>query len=127
MDNPLAIPHEGVTHVGTIKIDPSNIDKFLKAFRQCWLEVCTEPECLYFDVFHSQSEPGIFHLVEVWSRDNDWFMEYQIKKDYYKPYWEATKSMWLNRDFQSFDRLKNWSFVDDRYLAGSVKAKEELK
>lgn len=127
MPNTLNTPHQGVTHVGTIKIDPSDVDKFLEAFRTCWLEVCKEPECIYFDVFRSQAEPNTFQFVEVWSKDNTWFMEHQIKKEYYKPYWEITKPLWLNRDLQTYDRLKGWNFVQDEYLAGSVRAREELK
>lgn len=127
MPNPLNTPCQGVTHVGTIKIDPSNIDKFLEAFRTCWLAVCKEPHCLYFDVFHSQSESGTFHFVEVWSKDNEWFMEHQITKDYYKPYWEITRPLWVNRDLHVYNRLSDWNFVDDRYLEGSVRAKEELQ
>ncbi|KPI36649.1 uncharacterized protein AB675_10083 [Cyphellophora attinorum] len=126
MASPLLVPRRGVTHVGIIKIDPANIDKFLQAFRACWLEVCKEPECIYFEVFHSKTEPGRFQFVEVWNKDNDWFMEVQIKKDYYKPYWDITRPLWVDRDLHEYDRLSGFNFVDDRYLEGSVKAKGEL-
>lgn len=127
MANPtLNAIHPGVTHVGTIKVDPDKINEFLVAFRTCWVAVCKEPECVYFDVFHSQIEPGLFHFVEVWSKDNDWFMDIQIKKEYYKPYWNITRPLWLNRDMHAYSRLNGFNFVDDRYLEGSVKLREEL-
>jgi quinol monooxygenase YgiN len=126
MDKHLIAPQSGVTHVGTIKIDPANVQKFLEAFRVCWLAVCKEQDCIYFDVFHSQTEPGMFHFVEVWSKDNEWFMEVQITKDYYKPYWDITRPLWMDRDLHVYNRLSGWNFVDDRYLEGSVKTKEEL-
>lgn len=127
MSNSLLSPHQGVTHVGTIKIDPADTETFLKAFRECWVQVCKEPECIYFDIFHSQTEPGRFHFVEVWSKGNDWFMDVQIKKDYYKPYWEITRPLWKERDMHVYDRVEGFSFVDQRYLQGSVKDKEELR
>ena len=118
--------HPGVTHTGTIKVAPVDIDKFLEALRTCWLEVCREPECLFFDVFHSQAEPGTFHFIEVWSKDNDWFMDVQIKKDYYKPYWDVTRPMWISRDMHTYDRLAGWSFIDEKYLQGAITAREDL-
>jgi len=126
MAHPHLMSHQGVTHVGTIHIDPTNVDEFLEAFRACWVQVCREPECIYFDVFHSKTEPGRFHFVEIWNKDNDWFMEVQIKKDYYKPYWDITRPLWEARDLHTYDRLSGFNFVDGRYLEGSVKAKEEL-
>lgn len=119
--------HQGVSHIGTIQVDPGDVDRFLVAFRKCWLEVCKEPECVYFEVFQSQAEAGLFHFVEVWARDNEWFMEVQIKKEYYKPYWEITKPLWIHRDLHTYNRLSGWNFVDQRYLKGSIGLKGELK
>ena len=31
-----------------------------------------EPGCLRFDVFHSQSDPRIFILIEQWNRSSTW-------------------------------------------------------
>ncbi|KAK4944559.1 hypothetical protein LTR10_015993 [Elasticomyces elasticus] len=125
-NTPLIPSHQGVTHAGTIKVDSADIDKFLDAFRTCWLAVCKEPECVYFDVFHSQIDPGLFHFVEVWTKDNDWFMEVQIKKEYYKPYWDITRPLWVNRDLHVYDRLSGYNFVDDSYLEGSVRVRGDL-
>ncbi|KAK3648777.1 hypothetical protein LTR56_007217 [Elasticomyces elasticus] len=127
MANTLLKPHPGVTHTGTIKIDPRNIDKFLEAFRICWQEVCKEPECVYFEVFYSKTDSGVFHFVEVWAKDNDWFMDVQIKKDYYKAYWEVTKPMWIERELKMYDRLVGLSFIDKRYLQGVVTATADPK
>lgn len=63
--------HQDVTHVGSIKIDRGNIDKFLEALRACWIAVCMEPEWVYFDVFHSQC----VHAIEVWVIDSGGILE----------------------------------------------------
>ncbi|EXJ87300.1 hypothetical protein A1O3_04259 [Capronia epimyces CBS 606.96] len=105
----------------TIRVDPSNIEPFLAALRPCWEAVCREPECLYFDISHSPSEPGTFHFVEVWAMDKKTFLEHQLKKPYYEPYEAATRPMWLTeRKLEFLARVDGWSYVDSAYLAGSV-------
>lgn len=59
----------------TITIDPSNISAFLAAFRPCYEAVVAEPDCTYFEVFHSLDDPGVFRFVENWSKDPKWFQE----------------------------------------------------
>jgi quinol monooxygenase YgiN len=124
MSNPLFTPHRGVAFQVTIKIDPTNIEKFLEALRPCWLAVREDPECLCFDVFHSSSAPGTFLFIEVWGKDNDWIEKHHLTKEYFKKYCEATESMWLEKEVKAFDRLKDWNFVDEKYLEGSIKAKD---
>lgn len=34
--------------------------------------------------------------------------------------------MWLKKDLVAFERLKDWSFVDEKYLEGSSKTEEEV-
>jgi len=127
MTNSLLKPRPGVTHTGTIKIDPSSIENFLETFRTCWEQCCKEPDCLCFEVFHSQTDPGVFHFVEVWAEDNDWFMDVQIKKDYYKSYWEVTKPMWIERELKIWDRVDGLSFIDERYVRDAVTSKADLR
>ncbi|KAK5446566.1 hypothetical protein LTS15_009498 [Exophiala xenobiotica] len=92
----------------TIRIDPANIEPFLKALRPCWTACCQEPECIFFDVYHDPSEPGTFRFVETWTKDEDWF--------------PITKPMWIaDREMAFFERVNGWSYVDDVYLASSVK------
>jgi quinol monooxygenase YgiN len=59
----------------TITVDPSNIDDFLAAFRPCYEAVVAEPDCTYFEVFHSLDEPGVFRFVENWRKSPEWFRE----------------------------------------------------
>ena len=59
----------------TITIDPSNIDAFLSAFQPCYEAVVAEPDCTYFEVFHSLDEPGVFRFVENWTKSPEWFRE----------------------------------------------------
>jgi len=108
----------------TIKIDPTNTDKFLTALRPAWAAVINEPECLFFDVFHTPEEPGTFRFVEVWTKDWKWFLEHQMKKAYYQPYLAITEPMWLDRELKHWERADGWSYVDDKYLADSIRTGE---
>ena len=59
----------------TITVAPSHIDAFLAAFRPCYDAVTAEPECTYFEIFHSLEEPGMFRIVENWTQSPQWFQE----------------------------------------------------
>lgn len=126
MSKSLATPHPGVTFHVTIKVSPSNIPAFLSALRPCWVATRNDPECLYYDVFHSPTEPGTFSVVEVWDKDSTWIAENHIQRPYFKKYCEETEHMWLKKDLVAFERLKDWSFVDEKYLEGSSKTEEEV-
>ncbi|UKZ76910.1 hypothetical protein TrVFT333_004625 [Trichoderma virens FT-333] len=90
----------------TITIDPANISAFLAAFRPVYKAVVAEPDCTYFEVFHSLEEPGVFRFVENWSKDPQWFKENQLTKAYYIPYVEATEPMWIKpRSLKFFERF----------------------
>jgi quinol monooxygenase YgiN len=106
----------------TIRIDPANIEPFLKALRPCWTACLQEPECIFFDVYHDPSEPGTFRFVETWTKDEDWFRKNQLTKSYYDPYQAITKPIWIaDREMAFFERVNGWSYVDDVYLASSVR------
>ncbi len=122
MSGPLT-PQHGITFHVTYKIDPSNVDKFVSALRPAWEAIAKEPECIYFDVFRSASEPGTFRLVEVWNKDSTWIEDNHLTKDHYKQYREVTESMVVKRDLEVFERLQNWSVVRDAYLKDSVRVK----
>ena len=122
MPNLMMTTRRGVTFHLTITIDPKNIDRFLEALRPCWAAVIKEPNCIFFDVHYLPSKPGTFRFVEIWDKDNEWFERNQLGKEYYKLYWEITNSMWLSRKLEVFDRLGEWSFVGDKYLAESLVA-----
>lgn len=111
-----------VLHV-TIQIDPSNVEVFLKELRPVWAACCREPECLYFEVAHSPTEPGLFRFVEVWTKDKEWFLEHQITKPYYEPYLSITTPMWTaDRKLEFFERVDGWNYVGDEYLKGGVRS-----
>jgi len=98
----------------TIKVAPHNVQNFLDALRPCWECCIQEPENLFFDVYHSPSEPGVFRFVEVWSKDREWFVEHQITKSYYGPYIALTQPMWLEpREIAFSERLAGWSHVSE--------------
>jgi len=108
-----------VLHV-TIKIDPSKTQPYLEALRPAYECVVHEPECVFFDMFHSDDEPGLFRFVEGWTKDKEWFMKHQLTKPYYHPYEEATKPMWTEPPkFLFTNRIDGWSTVSKEYLESS--------
>ncbi|KAG0649454.1 3-ketosteroid 1-dehydrogenase helE [Hyphodiscus hymeniophilus] len=124
MSNHLATPHSGVIYHVTIKIAPSNMTAFLSALRPCWAATRKDPECLYYEVFHSSTEPGTFSVVEVWAKDEAWITKNHIQRPYFKKYCEDTEHMWLKKDLVVLERLKGWNFVDESYLEGTAKTGE---
>lgn len=120
----LFTPHPNqTTLIVTIHVSPEDVPAFLDALRPVWGLCLKEPECLYFDVFHSPSEPGKFRFVEVWAKDEKWFNEHQMTKSYYEPYTKVTEPMWIQpRKMEFFDRVGGWSYVDAKYLEGSQKS-----
>lgn len=58
-----------------ITIDPSNIGAFLTALKPVYEALVSEPNCTYFEVFHSLEEPGAFRFVENWDQTKEWFLE----------------------------------------------------
>jgi quinol monooxygenase YgiN len=106
----------------TIRIDVSNITSFLAALRPVWKSCISEPECIFFDVSHSPTEPGIFRFVEVWKGDQMWFEDVQLKKEYYTPYVEVTRPMWVaERELVYTERVEGWSYAADMYLERSIR------
>ncbi|ETI23991.1 hypothetical protein G647_05798 [Cladophialophora carrionii CBS 160.54] len=106
----------------TLRIDASQIPAFLAALRPAWESCIHEPECLFFDVSHSPTEPGTFRFVEVWQGDQKWFEDVQAKKEYYVPYLEVTRPMWVgDRELVFTERVEGWSFANEAYLEGTIK------
>ncbi|KAF6238116.1 hypothetical protein HO173_003750 [Letharia columbiana] len=96
----------GISLHVNITVAPENVDKFLAAFKICFDAVTAEPECTFFEVFHDADNPGHFRFVENWSKDEEWFRKEQLTKAYYKPYVEATESLWIKpRELKFFNRM----------------------
>ena len=54
----------------TLTFDPKDSPVFLDALKKLWRQVKDQEEdILFFDVSESATEPGTFHLIEVWARD----------------------------------------------------------
>ena len=49
--------------------DAANIDKVTALLADLAKSSLTEPGCVRFDIFHSQSDPQFFLLVEEWEAD----------------------------------------------------------
>ncbi|KAK5051495.1 hypothetical protein LTR84_003147 [Exophiala bonariae] len=120
----LSTPHTNqTTLIVTIRVSPNDVPAFLDALRPVWELCAKEPELLYFDVFHSPSEPGKFRFVEVWAKDEKWFNEHQLTKSYYEPYTKVTEPMWIKpREMEFFDRVRGWSYVTEKYLGDSQRS-----
>jgi hypothetical protein len=57
----------------TFHVQPDKVEAWKAVHRQVWTPVGNEKECLMFDVFVSQEEPGLIRLVEIWDGDREWF------------------------------------------------------
>lgn len=117
-------PHLGVSFSLKYKVDPSNSAKFTEALRKCWEHTSKEPECLYFEVFHSPNEAGTFRLVEIWAKDMEWMEKHHLPREYYQNYRKVVEPFIISREFEIFDRLQGWNVVDDEYLLGSIRTKK---
>lgn len=50
----------------TVHIDPSNLDKFLNAFKPVYEKVVAEPQCTFFELYQDPQSPGTLSWVENW-------------------------------------------------------------
>jgi hypothetical protein len=93
-------------------VAPADVDESPKRLHICYDPIIKEPECLSFEVFHNAEEPGVFRILELWSRDREGVMavcfsslstcpvsndgfQVQAKKPYYDPYHEAVTKLWI--------------------------------
>lgn len=84
-------PQKQLTLFVNFFIQPLLIEHWKAAHRPVWVACAKEPECLLFDVFQDPDQPGHFRLVEVWSRDREWFEKEQLTKGYYETLWERSR------------------------------------
>jgi quinol monooxygenase YgiN len=61
-----------------ITVAPENAQKFLDALKPAYDAVTAEPECIFFEVYQSEEEPGVFKFVENWNASKDWMMNVSI-------------------------------------------------
>jgi len=59
----------------TVHVSPKDSEAFLAALKPVYELVAAEPECTYFEVFHSKDEPGVFHWIENYTQTKEWFMQ----------------------------------------------------
>ncbi|KAF2110733.1 hypothetical protein BDV96DRAFT_650836 [Lophiotrema nucula] len=103
-----------------IKLD--RIEEWKEAHRPVWAACAAEPECLLFDFFSDPLHPGVFRLVEVWSRDREWFEREQLTKDYYKTLWEKSEPTYeKERAIEYFEREGEGCSYKQGYLDGGKK------
>ncbi|ETN47149.1 uncharacterized protein HMPREF1541_01340 [Cyphellophora europaea CBS 101466] len=104
----------------TIRVSPTNAPRFLELLRPCQEGCLSEPQCLYFDVFHDGH--GLFRFVEVWTLTRAEFESVQMRKPYYEPYLSLTTPMWTqDRDIQYFEQVPGWLGVRGAYFEGRVR------
>lgn len=104
-------------------IKKPDFDNFMTALRPAWEAVSKEENFRFFDVFTATdpTDPDveILRFVEVWDCTSEWFMQNQITKEYYQPYFEATKDMHAReRSFDITERKAGWCAVRQEYLEG---------
>lgn len=62
----MASNSQGISLQITVHIAPENLSKFWEAFKPVYKNVIMEPDCTYFEVFHSHKEPGTLSWIENW-------------------------------------------------------------
>lgn len=72
--------------------------EFFALFQPAFDKVMAEPECRFFFVAKPKPDtpdydPECITWMEGWTKDVDWLMSVQIKKDYYEPYMTETAKM----------------------------------
>lgn len=75
-----------LTLIATVSVQPSRIADFLEALKPTWEGITSEPECLFFNLWHDPDHLGTFKMLEVWAGNKEWFTTVQMKKDYYESY-----------------------------------------
>lgn len=56
----------GVSLHVKVFIDPAKLDDFFAAMKPCFEQVTAEPECMFFQIYVSSTEPGAISWVENW-------------------------------------------------------------
>ncbi|CAI7625717.1 unnamed protein product [Penicillium pancosmium] len=90
----------------TVHIDPANVPRFFELFKPVYEAVIAEPECRFFEVYQSPTDPGTVRWVENWAASTEWFETQQMTKEYYNEYLAETKAMYVKPgEFKIFNRL----------------------
>jgi quinol monooxygenase YgiN len=102
----------GISLHVTVYIGIENVDNFFAAFKPVLDKVIAEPECLFFEVYRSPDNLGHISWVEDWAAMPSWFLNHQMKKDYYKEYLAITEPMFIRpRRVEILERLEPRYFV----------------
>lgn len=106
----------------TFYIQSHLIETWKSAHRPVWDACAAEPECLFFDVFEDPKNVGRFRLVEVWSKDREWFEKEQLAKPYYATLWGKSKPTWTKDiEIEYFERLGEGASYKSLFLDGAKK------
>ncbi|KAH8168716.1 hypothetical protein LIA77_10842 [Sarocladium implicatum] len=90
----------------TIYLNPSDVDAFFAVFKPVFDAICAERELMSFEIYRSPEEPGKISWAENWNATQDWLMEKQITKDYYKDYFATTEQMYIKpREIEILERM----------------------
>ena len=61
-----------------ITVAPENVPAFIEALKPAWDAVTSEPECIFFEVYQMDGEPGTFKFVENWNASKDWMVNVSV-------------------------------------------------
>ena len=64
-----------VTLMVDIHVAPNNVDSFLEGLKISYDGVAAEPECIFYDLFVDEDDPGHLRIVEVWNASHDWMQK----------------------------------------------------
>jgi quinol monooxygenase YgiN len=57
---------QGFNIQASIYVDPDRLDEFFDAIRPMCEKTKEEPECVFFEAYQAQDDPGHIRLVENW-------------------------------------------------------------
>src|SRR5688500_2050766 len=116
------------------QVAPENVENFLAALKPVYDLVTVEPNCIFFEVYRSAEEPGLFRFVENWNATMEWLMnvriplvpymirwwsrtslilrQVQLQKDYYKPSLAKIEPLLIKeREFEIWERYPGTEWV----------------
>ncbi|KAF6805955.1 hypothetical protein CPLU01_15944 [Colletotrichum plurivorum] len=79
----------------TLYFAPVDVPKFLEMAMPIFDKVQSEPDFLYYEMYHAHDDPGAISFLEKWSKPADWLMQNQLTKEYYKEYLAVTERMYV--------------------------------
>lgn len=70
----------GISLHVSITVAPENVEKLLAVLKPGFDAVTAELQCIVFEVLHDADNPGRLRIVEDWSKDVEWFVKVNSRR-----------------------------------------------